>query len=115
VISLHQQSSQSIIQMDHFSTDTTVSIKQCSFYRQHCTHHKVPVYKLLTAILRLWVTHSTDGGEIWHEGPVLHAKFCPHRYNDDGIGPQKLRILLKFDEISEYKRPSGAYPLHNFP
>jgi len=25
-----------------------------------------------------------------------------------------MKILLKFDQTSEYKRPTGAYPLHNF-
>ena len=39
-------------------------------------------------------TRCTDGGEIWHEGPLLHAKFYPHRYNDKGVGPQKLKFLL---------------------
>ena len=39
-------------------------------------------------------TRCTDGGEIWHEGPLFHAKFYPHRYNDKGVGPQKLKFLL---------------------
>ena len=37
-------------------------------------------------------TRCTDGGEIWHgggtEGPLLHAKFHPHRCNDKGVGSQ---------------------------
>jgi len=28
--------------------------------------------------------------------------------------PDWMKILLKFDQTSEYKRPTGAYPLHNF-
>ena len=52
-------------------------------------------------------------GEIWHGG-VLHAKFHPHRCNDQGIGPQKLKIILKFDQTLEYKRTAGAYALHDF-
>jgi len=40
-------------------------------------------------------TRCTDGGEIWHGG--LHAKIHPHRCNDTGIGPPKLKFLLRFD------------------
>ena len=47
-------------------------------------------------------------------GPLLHAKFHPHRCNDKGVGPPKLKFLLRFDRNVEYKRPAGAYPLRNF-
>jgi len=47
-------------------------------------------------------------------GPVLHAKFHPHRCNNEGIGPPKLTFLLKFDQNVEYKRLAGAYPLRDF-
>ena len=56
-------------------------------------------------------TRCTDGGEIWH---LLHAKFHPHRFNDKGVGPPKLKFLLRFDRNVEYKRPVGAYPLRDF-
>jgi len=60
------------------------------------------------------VTCCTDGGEIWH-GPLLHAKFHPiGAYNDMGVGPQKLKFLLRFDHNVENKRPAGAYPLRDF-
>jgi len=61
-------------------------------------------------------TRCTDGGEIWHGGGdlLLHAKFHPHRCNDKGVGPPKLKVLLRFDRNVEYKRPTGAYPLHDF-
>ena len=49
-------------------------------------------------------TRCTDGGEIWH------AKFHPHRCNDKGVGPQKLKFLLIFDRNVEYKRPAGRIP-----
>ena len=29
-------------------------------------------------------------------------------------GPPKLKFLLRFNENVEYKRPAGAYPLHDF-
>jgi len=54
----------------------------------------------------------TFGTEEWTEDPLLHAKFHPHRCNDKGVGPQKLKILLRFFQNVEYKRPAGAYPLH---
>jgi len=31
-----------------------------------------------------------------------------------GIRPKKLKRLLKFDQIAEYKRQAGAYLLHDF-
>ena len=58
----------------------------------------------------------TDGGEIWHgggDGP-LRAKFHPHRCNDKGVGPPKLKFLLRFYRNVEYKRPARAYPLRGF-
>ena len=59
-------------------------------------------------------TRCNDGGEIWHGGGALHAKFHPHRCNDKGAGPPKLKFLLRFDQNVEYKRPAGAYPLRDF-
>ena len=47
-------------------------------------------------------------------GPLLHAKFHPHRCNDKGVGPPKLKFLLRFGWNVEYKRPAGAYPLRDF-
>jgi len=46
--------------------------------------------------------------------PLLRAKFHPHRCNDKGVGPPKLKFLLRFDRNVKYKRPAGAYPLHDF-
>jgi len=48
------------------------------------------------------------------EGTFPLAKFHPHRCNDKGIGPPKLKFLLRFDHNVEYKRQAGAYPLCNF-
>ena len=48
------------------------------------------------------------------EGPLLRAKSQPHRCNDKGTGPLKLKFLLRFDQNVEYKRPAGAYPLRYF-
>ena len=64
-------------------------------------------------------TRCTDRDEIWHrggvtEGPLLRAKFHHHRCNDKGIGPTKLKFLLRFDQNVKYKRPAGASPLHDF-
>jgi len=79
-------------------------------------------------------TRCIDGGEIWRgggsppprqvspllvkfgvkEGPLLHAKFHPHLCNDNGVGPPKLKFLIRFDRNVEYKRPPGTYPLRDF-
>ena len=78
----------------------------------------LPVFNLLRD--RFWVFFCpagailcTDRGEIWH-GPLLRAKFHPHRRNDKGVGLQKLKFLLRFDQNVEYKRPARAYPLRDF-
>jgi len=31
-----------------------------------------------------------------------------------GVGPQKLKFVLRFDQNVEYKRPAGACPLRDF-
>jgi len=54
------------------------------------------------------------GMEEGTEGPLLHAKFHPYRCKDKGVGPPKLKFLLRFDQNVEYKRPVGAYPLSDF-
>jgi len=54
------------------------------------------------------------GTEEGTEGPLLRAKFHPHRCNGKGIGPLKLKILLIFGQNVEYKRPAGAYALCDF-
>jgi len=47
-------------------------------------------------------------------GPLLHAKFHPHRCKNKGTGPPKLKFLLRFDQNVEYKCPTGVYPLCDF-
>ena len=64
-------------------------------------------------------TRCTDGGEIWRGGvpsstKLLHTQMSPHRCNDKDVGPPKLKFLIRFDRHLEYKRPAGAYPLHDF-
>ena len=36
------------------------------------------------------------------EGPLLRAKSHPHRCNDKGVGPPKLKFLLRFNRNLEY-------------
>jgi len=40
--------------------------------------------------------------------------FTPHRCNGKGVGHQKLKFLLRFDQNVEYKRSAGAYHLRDF-
>ena len=37
-------------------------------------------------------------------GLLLRAKYHPHRFNNKGVGHQKLKFLLRFDQNVEYKR-----------
>ena len=46
--------------------------------------------------------------------PLLHVKFHSTLCNGKSIGPPKRKFLLKFDEPVEYKRPTGAYRMHDF-
>jgi len=54
------------------------------------------------------------GTEEGTKGPLLPAKFQPHWCNYKGVGPPKLKFLLRFDQNVEYKRPAGAYPLRDY-
>ena len=76
----------------------------------------LPVFSLLRG--RFWGFLPRRGNTFhrwgWNLDHLLHAKFHPHRYNDKGVGPPKLKFLLRFDRNLEYKRPAGAYPLHDF-
>ena len=65
-------------------------------------------------------TRCTDGGGVkfdMEEGtfpPLLRAKLHSHRCNGKGIGPLKLKCLLKFGQNVKYRRPAGAYSLRDF-
>jgi len=48
------------------------------------------------------------------ESRLLRAKFHPYRYNDKGVGPQKLKFLLRFDQNVEYTRPHRDVSLARF-
>ena len=66
------------------------------------TKRKAPVFKLLRADFEVFrpaeATHCTDGGEICR-GKGDRAKYHPHRCNDKGRGPPKLKRLLRFDQM----------------
>ena len=47
-------------------------------------------------------------------GPLLCAKFHPHRCNGKGIRRPKVKFLPRFDKKVEYKCPTGVYPLRDF-
>jgi len=54
-------------------------------------------------------TRCTDGVKFGMDlptlptfGPLLDAKFHPHRCNGKGVGLQKLKFLLRFDQNVKY-------------
>ena len=58
---------------------------------------------------------SPRRGDTLHRwGWNLPCQISPHRCNDTGVGPPKLKLLFRFDRNLEYKRPAGAYPLRDF-
>jgi len=42
------------------------------------------------------------------------CQISPPSVQRQGVGPPKLKFLLRFDGKVEYKRPAGAYPLRDF-
>ena len=62
-------------------------------------------------------TRCTNGGEIWHGGGDRRSpppcQISPPPVQRQGVGPPKLKFLLRFDRNLEYKRPAGAYPLRD--
>ena len=93
------------------------------FYRQHCAQRKpAGISFTQRPILRFFAPQGRHvapmgvqfGMEEGTEGPLLHAIFHPHRCNNKGVGPPKLKFLLRFDRNLEYKRPAGAYPSRDF-
>jgi len=57
-------------------------------------------------------------GKTWYRGRDQRypppRQVSPHRRNDKGIGPPKLKFLLRFNQNVEYKRPAGAHPSRDF-
>jgi len=79
-------------------------------YRQHCAQRKPPVFNLL--IGRFWSFSPRRGDTLHQWGWKLARKrgpfqISPHRCNDKGVGPPKLKFLLRFDQNVGYKRPGG--------
>ena len=58
-------------------------------------------------------TRCTDWGEIWHGSP-FPCQISPPSVQRLRYRTPKLKFLLRFDQNVEYKRPTGAYPLHDF-
>ena len=69
------------------------------------------VFSLLRGRFSGFSQHRGDTLHRW--GEICHAKFHPHRCNDKGVGPPKLKFLLRFDRNLEHKRPARAYPLRD--
>jgi len=100
--------------------DCATTLRLRIFYRQHC-RYLIYSEADFEVSRHAGATRCTDEGEIWHgggdfrsPGPLLHAKFHPHRCNVKGVGHQKLKILLRLFQNVEYKRPAGAYTLCDF-
>ena len=98
-----------------------VCVPVCLWPAQTCAN--LPVFSLIRG--RFW-GFSPRSGDTLHrlgvkfgkeegtEGSLLLAKLHPHQCNDKGVGPQKLKFLLRFDRNLEYKRSAGAYPFRDF-
>jgi len=71
--------------------------------RPNCTGKRIP-----------WVCYRTLNLALI--GKRVSVQELPKWYNGKGVGvgPKKLKFLLRFDQNVEYKRPAGAYPLGDF-
>jgi len=101
----------------HFFRNRVINAWNC-LYRQHFARSASRRYLIYSEadfeVFRpIGATRCADGGEIWHGGGD-RAKFHPNRCNDKGVGPPKLKFLLRYDQNVKYKRPAGAYPLRDF-
>ena len=78
-------------------------------YRQHCEQRKAPVFELLRGRFEVFrpagATRCTDCGKIWRGGRPP-CQISPPPVQDKGVGPLKLKFLLRFDQNVEYKRPA---------
>jgi len=101
-----------------------ISLQDMSIPAALCAAQRAVIYKLLRG--RFW-GFSPRRGDTFHrwgwnlawrkegtKGPLLNTKFHPHRCNDEGTGPPKLKPSLRFDQNVKYKHPAGAYPLRDF-
>ena len=98
------------------------AVRLISFYRRHCTHRNMPVFKLLRD--RFWglSPHSSPRrGDMLHRlgevprlvlpfGPLLCAKFYPHQCNDKGIGPQNWNYYWDLIKMWNINAPHGRIP-----
>ena len=57
---------------------------------------------------------ARHGRHLASMGMKFGAKFHTHRCNDKGIGPSKLKFLLRFDQNVECECPAGAHTLRDF-
>jgi len=62
-------------------------------------------------VATMGVKFGTEEG--WHGGGDP-TKFHPYRCSAKGIGPPKLKFLLRFDQNVEYKRHAAAFPFIDF-
>ena len=72
----------------------------------------LPVFSLLRG--RFWVfsprTLHRWGWNFAPEGPLLRAKFHPHRCNGKGVGPQNLNFYSDLTEMWNINAPQGHIP-----
>jgi len=64
--------------------------------------------------LRFFAPQGRHAALIGVKFGIIHAKFHPNWCNDKGIGPPKLKFLLRFDQNVKYKCPAATYPLRDF-
>jgi len=96
-------------------------------YWQHCSQRNAPVFKLLAGHFEVFRPACRGNtlqrwGEIWHgevhrgstPGPLLHAKFHPHRCKDKGIAPPKMKLLLGFHQKFGTQTPCSGASLTRF-
>ena len=104
-----------------FSLFLLISVQEIAISSIVCStkQHYISYSEADFEVFRLAGSTCWWWGEIWHGGVDRRSthpcQSSPHRCNDKGIGPPKVKFLLRFCQNLEYKSPTGVYPSRDFP
>jgi len=89
---------------------SSLRVKTQRFGRSYCTFQSN-----LSKNFNFGVLHPcrcTDGGETWHERGNLRSpppcQISPHRCNDKGVRPQKLKLFSDLTKMCNKNAPRGV-------
>jgi len=78
--------------------------------RSRCGYYIFALWFLLSSSSSFFISSpnlSHRRLDVYH---TFTVEFHPHRCNDKGVGPPKLKLLLRFDRNVKYNAPQGRIP-----